>query len=62
MRRPDPRSPAPNGGPMFWSRFSHCADPLTWMDHTLYQHRLSDQGDEPASSWESAWIDLGGEG
>jgi hypothetical protein len=61
MRRSDHPGSTPNAAPMFWSQLSHAHDPLTWKDHSPGAHRIG-EADEPASLWESAWIDLGGEG
>jgi hypothetical protein len=62
MRRTDQPGSGPYGRPSYWLRFSCPTDPLGRADQAPGATPGNDPADEPHSNWESAWIDLGGEG
>jgi hypothetical protein len=62
MRRLDPHAPGPHRGPAYWLRWIQSSEPLTWGEQSPRPTRVSEPADELGANWESAWIDLGGEG
>lgn len=62
MRRAERHGPWPFGPPKFWSRSRYPYDPLSWADEPAAAPGSVEPVDDAAACWESAWIDLGGEG
>jgi hypothetical protein len=61
MRLSDPQGTGPHWGRP-WHRLPQIypSDPLGWGDQVGHVPRSNDAAEE--ADWESAWIDLGGEG
>lgn len=62
MRRTDHQSVSPNGLPVPAAKTALPASHLGGLEPWTAAYRFGDLIDEPPSSWETAWIDLGGEG
>jgi hypothetical protein len=62
MRRTDIRPVYWNGLPVLCSKWPNPAVHLAQVEQRTTAHPSGDVSEEPISSWESAWIDLGGEG
>jgi hypothetical protein len=62
MRRTDHQPVSPNGIPVPGASAAPPTSHLGSLEPWTAAHRFGDLMEEPAASWETAWIDLGGEG
>jgi hypothetical protein len=62
MRRNDLHSLAPDGIPHLYSKLTLPPGHPGWPEQRATTQICGDFADDPGASWESAWIDLGGEG
>jgi hypothetical protein len=62
MRRTDHAPIAPNGPPAPIAKAAPPTSHLGSLEPWTTAHRFGDLAEEPPGSWETAWIDLGGEG
>lgn len=60
MRRAERQSPGDRGVLRFWIRSRYPYDPLSWAEDVPVAPGSVEPVDD--AGWESAWIDLGGEG
>jgi hypothetical protein len=62
MRRNDFQAVASNGLPMLGSKSANLSAHTIHLEQGTTYHKQGDLWEEAVSHWESAWIDIGGEG
>jgi hypothetical protein len=62
MRRFDQHCLGTDGARSLWIRLNSPTESLAWTEPPASVPQGNDAADETLAGWESAWIDLGGEG
>lgn len=62
MRRTDHQPVSPSGIPAPGATVAPPTSHLGSLEPWTTAHRFGDMVEEPTTNWETAWIDLGGEG